>query len=884
MAILSFDDRGFLLRSQRITVIGARCEYSLLDRSSWRTCLLNLRQSGFNTVLVSAPWSAHEVREGQYDFSDNRDLPQFLEECANLDLHVILRVGPNVGRPFSCGALPDWLPPQSEGSNHREANPAFLAPLTNWWKQLFAEIRGFQHTDDQAGPLLAIQIEHEWNCGHQDAGLVYFKELQRLVTELGIDAPVITSNDFWQDIDGTIDVWSEDVSSDSLFANTRQLSQVQSDAPRLILIKGGAKSPHLLAGALKSVIAAGGMPVVDDAVGGIHRMTMASLGDDIHLVPGALLDHHGSVVSASRDAILVVRFAGTFASLLSQLDPKLDTPVSRPDPDRMTVVPRQGSAGSVLHFIGPDVEDEPIHDIVLADGRMMRIQPCRHGSWPLINVDLNGKGRLDYTDASIMEIVQRKLVLAFGSPGSTVRFGINGRELECVVPADGALEPTLLEINDLHLVICNPDQARSIAVDEDGIIIGVRGFHSTGLPIRDSEFKTAYRVDLEGVVSVAETIEPSRTTRSRRKIQWMQSPQITNADGSNQRFARLQTPRSLASCGGNRGIGWYRVNLENSAPGDGVLHFPPGPYRFNLFRSGTRILEGGLGTPGAFDVDIPLVSDSTELSVLVEHLGGSCSGNHQVENVGLFDPIEFITPLKDVTCETKRNQPPFDTQSMRGYIPESQSGQESSTTALNWNFTHLRKKSLRVQPGTLASGCWLLNDEPLIRSEIATATSFKLVPGETVGLKRGKNILSFRPDVISEALSAQLGRSLIINEIISEVGADSGSISFASTRIPDGLTDRYTAVEEDTEPREPTGIPTWYRATIEPSARPVALELRGMSRGMVFINDEPAGLYDSSTSQTVSIPRRALEQKARIDLLDVMGCDPRSIALGIANH
>ena len=884
MAILSFDDRGFLLRSQRITVMGARCEYSLLDRSSWRTCLLNLKQSGFNTVLASAPWSVHEVREGQYDFSDNRDLPEFLNQCSDLGLRVILRVGPNVGRPFSCGALPDWLPPQSEGANHREANPGFLAPLTNWWKQLFGEIRGFQPGDDQTGPLLAIQIEHEWNCGHQDAGLAYFKELQRLVTELGIETPVITSNDFWQDIDGTIDVWSEDVSSDSLFANTRQLSQVQSDAPRLILIKGGARSPKSLAGALKSVIAAGGMPIVDDAVGGIHRTTMASLGDDIHIVPGALLDHQGAVVSESRDAIPVVRFAGTFASLLSQLDSRLDAPVSRPDPDRMTIVPRQGSAGSVLHFIGPDVDDEPSHEIVLADGRTMLVQPCRYGSWPLINTDLRGKGRLDHTNASIMEIVQRKLVVAFGSSGSIARFGINGRELECSVPAEGALEPFVLEINDLHLVICNPDQARAIAVDEDGIIIGVRGFHSTGLPIRDSEFKTAHRVDLNGEVSVAETIEPTRTTRSRRKIQWMHSPQISNADGSNQRFARLQTPRSLASCGGNRGIGWYRVNIADSDSGEGVLHFPPGPYRFNLFRSGTRILEGGLGTPGEFDVEIPSAMESSDLSVLVEHLGGSCSGNHQVENVGLFDPIEFITPLEEVSFEIRRNQPPFDTQSMRGYIPGSHSGQESSTTALNWTFTHLRKKALRVQPGTLVAGCWLLNDSPLIRSEIATATSFKLVPGDTPGMKRGRNVLSFRPDVASEKASAQLGSSLVINEITGEVGADAGSISFASTRIPDGLSDRYTSVEEDAELREPTGIPTWFRATIEPSSRPVSLELRGMSRGMVFINDEPAGLYDSSTSQTVSIPKQALEQAARVDLLDVMGCDPRSIALGIGNH
>ena len=180
------------------------------------------------------------------------------------------------------------------------------------------------------------------------------------------------------------------------------------------------------------------------------------------------------------------------------------------------------------------------------------------------------------------------------------------------------------------------------------------------------------------------------------------------------------------------------------------------------------------------------------------------------------------------------------------------------------------------------SGCWLLNDEPFIRSERSTCPGFKLVPGSTPGMKRGNNVLTFRPDVACEDRTDELAECLSINEITEEIGIESGSISFARNRIPDGMTDRYEPWDQD--PDGPTGIPTWYRTDIAACSGPVVLDLGSMSRGIVFVNEEPVGMFDSSISSEVSIPREASSESMQIDLLDVMGCPPGSINLLIANH
>lgn len=881
MPIVSFDRRGFLIRSRRITLIGARCEHTLLDRSSWAACLDNLRGSGFNTILTSAPWSFHEARRGQFSFKGSLDLARYLELCAESGLKVILRAGPNVGRPFPAGGLPGWLGVESEAGFHREADPDFISALSDWWRHLFSELARFQSTDEREGPLLGLQIEHEWRCGNEESGSIYFDELKRLVNEHGLDVPLFTANDLWQDVEGAIDIWSEHVDSRDLFSNTRQLLQVQPDAPGVVLLKGGSEHPDQVARALKSVIAAGGMPIVDDAVGGVHRATTASAGQSLHVIPGAFLGHDGSIVPESRNSIPLIRFAGSFSGLLSSFDPALDAPVANPDAVASALVARRGSASTALFLLG-DQDQGSDHEVVLSDGRKLSFGADPLGTWPLVGVDLSGSGRLDYTSGSIVDFVGRRLIVLFGRAGSAIRIGINGRELECPVPDPDDPDPTIVEFEEYHLVVCNPLQARSVAVDPDGLLLGVLGVAADGVPVRDPAFASASRVDLDGRLSEIESRPPFRLTRSRRKLDWSACPLESCLDGTNPRYARTRTPRSMDSCGIDAGYGWYLLDLPESGSNGRQLRFPAGPYRFDLYLGARHLGTGGLGTPDGFDVRLPAPGSARQLAVLVELHGGRDSGNRQVEPAGIHRPIGQVTPFKDLSVKILRNQPLEEISSRRGFVPELESDSESSGIALEWTFTHRRKKVLVVSPGTRASGSWFLNDQYLRRTETSIEDGFRLVPGVTEGMKQGRNVLVFRPDPSFEDSIPDLAASLRMEEVLGELGTDPGSIAFTSVSAPSDLVDAF---RELGPAGDATGIPTWFRVQLANGpGRAASLDLSSMSRGLVLVDGTMVGRYDAGTSPAVSLPPDLTVDSTRIEVFDVGGCDPRGITLSVASE
>ena len=54
-------------------------------------------------------WGLHEPEPGKITFSDSLDVLSFLQTAAQLDLHVVLRLGPYICAEQSFGGLPWWL-------------------------------------------------------------------------------------------------------------------------------------------------------------------------------------------------------------------------------------------------------------------------------------------------------------------------------------------------------------------------------------------------------------------------------------------------------------------------------------------------------------------------------------------------------------------------------------------------------------------------------------------------------------------------------------------------------------------------------------------------------------------------------------------------------
>ena len=444
-----FDSRGVRIDARQCFLVGARAEYSLLDRACWQARLRTLRAAGFNTIVTSVPWSFHEPRQAAPDFEGNRDVSAFIQLAAEEGLWVILRVGPNVGAPFGGGGLPAWLaevPSEIEGEASirlREADPGFLRAVGSFWAHLFDEILNAPKNTNHRGGLIAVQIEQEWSCGNDQGASAYLGELVRRARELGITVPLLTANGFWQSVDGAHETWIDSVEERALFAHTRQLRLLQPNAPQLVTLRGAAAAPDQLERALLETIAAGGMPIIDDAVAGVHRQTLGVTASD-SIIEGSVLDLNGCVCASGRSALRVLQFAARSEFLLSELDSAFDVPSLQGADNAVRLVPRAGDAGEVIYALrDANDHDDDTHAVsstlVLADGHGMELPVAENGSWALVDVDLEGNGTLNQCNVPAYPMCAGHVLVLVGAAGSTVRLSINGsaREVE-VAPATSA--------------------------------------------------------------------------------------------------------------------------------------------------------------------------------------------------------------------------------------------------------------------------------------------------------------------------------------------------------------------------------------------------------------------------------------------------------------
>ncbi|GAB3110709.1 hypothetical protein GCM10027160_11130 [Streptomyces calidiresistens] len=167
----------------RIPVTG---EYHFSRRpvSSWRESLLLMRAGGVDTVASYVFWNQHEERPGRFRFDGSLDVRRFVDLCAELELEVVLRIGPWAHGECRNGGLPEWVPGRVRAP--RTDDPAYLALVRRWFTALGERVRGTSY--DDGGPVVAVQVENEL---YDDPD--HLAGLRRIAEECGISAPLWTA-------------------------------------------------------------------------------------------------------------------------------------------------------------------------------------------------------------------------------------------------------------------------------------------------------------------------------------------------------------------------------------------------------------------------------------------------------------------------------------------------------------------------------------------------------------------------------------------------------------------------------------------------------------------------------------------------------------------
>ena len=176
---LILDNRSFFLDGKPWVPILGELHYARTPRSEWRDDLLKMKAGGINTVSTYVFWIHHEEVQGQFDWSGQRSLRDFLKLCQEVGLKAFVRMGPWCHGEARNGGFPDWV--QRSGTALRTKDPRFLALVEPFYREQAQQMRGLLWKD--GGPVVGVQFDNE--CDRAD----YLLALKDMARADGVGVP-----------------------------------------------------------------------------------------------------------------------------------------------------------------------------------------------------------------------------------------------------------------------------------------------------------------------------------------------------------------------------------------------------------------------------------------------------------------------------------------------------------------------------------------------------------------------------------------------------------------------------------------------------------------------------------------------------------------------
>lgn len=167
--------------------------YSRYPDAYWKESIYKMKAGGVDIVSCYVFWIHHEEGEGEFDFTGQRNLRKFIETVKECGLKLFLRIGPWAHGEVRNGGFPDWVI-KKHGDHLRTNDPAYLADVEKFWKQVFTQSKGLMFED--GGPVIGLQIENEF--GHAggmngEQAEEHMKILTQMAKEIGFHVPYYTA-------------------------------------------------------------------------------------------------------------------------------------------------------------------------------------------------------------------------------------------------------------------------------------------------------------------------------------------------------------------------------------------------------------------------------------------------------------------------------------------------------------------------------------------------------------------------------------------------------------------------------------------------------------------------------------------------------------------
>ncbi|MBN2686311.1 MAG: beta-galactosidase [Pontiellaceae bacterium] len=152
-------DGAFTFDGEPAVIISGSIHYARVPRAYWRDRIRKAKAMGFNCIGTYVFWNAHEKTPGEFDFSGNLDIAEFVRVCQEEGMWVIVRPSPYVCAEWDFGGIPAWLL-KDEDLQVRSNDPRFLAATERYLKAVGEQLKELQV--NRGGPIIMVQVENEY--------------------------------------------------------------------------------------------------------------------------------------------------------------------------------------------------------------------------------------------------------------------------------------------------------------------------------------------------------------------------------------------------------------------------------------------------------------------------------------------------------------------------------------------------------------------------------------------------------------------------------------------------------------------------------------------------------------------------------------------------
>jgi hypothetical protein len=167
--------------------VAGEFHYTRSPVASWDGELAKMKAAGIDIVTSYIIWSHPEPKEGRFDWSGNRDLRRFVQLARKHGLQVVVRIGPWAHAEVRYGGFPDWV---VDTMPTRRGDPEYMRYVGRLYREIGRQIDGLLYK--QGGPVIAAQLENEYNLAGPDRGAGHILALKGLARAAGIDVPLYT--------------------------------------------------------------------------------------------------------------------------------------------------------------------------------------------------------------------------------------------------------------------------------------------------------------------------------------------------------------------------------------------------------------------------------------------------------------------------------------------------------------------------------------------------------------------------------------------------------------------------------------------------------------------------------------------------------------------